>query len=273
MLCFHPSLVGSHSVAWPETVRIARDAGFGALELDLRAIDEMKDSSDAVGLLAQAAVVAAPSPMPVEFRETEERFTEDLRRLDRLAAVAAQVGIGTLYRSVPPSCDEPAGMARQTIKRRLRSCVEVLRERGLTFAVEAVSPLHRRTQRRNPLIWTLDGALSLAEELGPDVGVVLDSWHWHHANESVAVLQQAKGRAKHVHIADAPAIPAEAIRDDRRLLPGQGVVDLHAFRSALRAIEYDGFVSLEISGYDCAAMDPVDCARRAREAAELGLAD
>lgn len=271
MLCFHPALLGSHSAAWPETVWIARDAGFGALEVDLRAIDDLQGSSDAVELLGRAAMVAAPSPMPVEFRETEERFVEDLRRLDSLAALAAQLGIGTLYRSVPSSCDEPAGVARQTIKRRLQSCLEILRNRGLTFAVEAVSPLHRRTERRNPLIWTLDGALSLAEELGHDVGVVLDVWHWHHANESVEVIERAKGRAKHVHIADAPAIPAEEIRDDRRLLPGQGVVDLQAFRAALQAIEYDGFVSLEVSGYDCAAVDPVDCARRAREAAELCL--
>lgn len=259
-------------MSWPDALRIAQDAGFGAIELDLRAVSE-RSGTPAAELLAEAAVVAAPSPMPVEFRETEERFAEDLARLDNYAGVAAQLGIKTVYRSVPPASDEPADVARRTIVRRLRSCLNILENRGVTFAVEAVSPLHRRAERRNPLIWTLDGALSLAEELGPDVGVVLDAWHWHHAGESSDVIARAKTRAKHVHIADAPAIPAEDIRDDRRLLPGQGVINLHAFHAALKAIDYRGFVSLEVSGYDCSAPDPVVCARRAREAGDRCFTD
>lgn len=273
MLSFHPSVAGAHSAAWPDTPRIAQAAGFAAMELDLRAIDERAGAPAAADILAEAAVAAAPSPMPVEFRQTEERFADDLARLDGFAELAAQLGVGTLYRSVPPSSDERAHVARATIVRRLRRCLEILENHGVTFAVEAVSPLHRRTERRNPLIWTLDGALSLAEELGPDVGVVVDAWHWHHAEETIDVIRRSKDRAKHVHIADAPPSPAEKIRDDCRLLPGDGVVDFRAFQSALEVIEYRGFISLEITGYDCSASDPVDCARRAREAAERCFAD
>ena len=49
------------------------------------------------------------------------------------------------------------------------------------------------------------------------------------------ILAAGKARIVHVHVADAPDLPPEQIRDNERLMPGEGVIDLKGFFKALEA--------------------------------------
>jgi sugar phosphate isomerase/epimerase len=54
----------------------------------------------------------------------------------------------------------------------------------------------------------------------------------------------------HVHFNDAAQLPPEEVRDNERLLPGEGVIDLKGFLQALKKIEYQDALSVEVFGRD-----------------------
>jgi sugar phosphate isomerase/epimerase len=116
----------------------------------------------------------------------------------------------------------------------------------------------------NPFIWTLPETVALAADCGPNVGVVLDVWHWHHSGGTTAdILATPRERIVHVHASDARAQPAEDVRDNQRLMPGEGVIDLDGFFQSLKKIGYVDGVSPEPLGRVPAEMSPEEGARLA----------
>jgi sugar phosphate isomerase/epimerase len=119
-------------------------------------------------------------------------------------------------------------------------------------------------QKRFPyeFIWRMDEMLGFAKECGPNVGVLLDSWHWHHAEGTVKdILAAGRDNIVHVQAADAPKLPPEKILDNERLMPGEGTADLIGFFQALRKIGYSDGVSPEVFGRGLKEMPPEEGAR------------
>jgi sugar phosphate isomerase/epimerase len=61
-------------------------------------------------------------------------------------------------------------------------------------------------------------------------------------------LHAGRERIVHVHFNDSPALPPEQIRDNARLLPGEGVINLTGFLRALQQIGYRDALSVEVFG-------------------------
>jgi sugar phosphate isomerase/epimerase len=91
--------------------------------------------------------------------------------------------------------------------------------------------------------------LAFARQCGSNVGLLLDVWHWHHAGATTAdIVKAGKDGIVHVHFSDAPKLPPEQIRDNQRLMPGEGVINLNAFLMALHEIGYQDALSVEVFG-------------------------
>jgi sugar phosphate isomerase/epimerase len=104
--------------------------------------------------------------------------------------------------------------------------------------------------------------LEFAKECGTNVGLTLDSWHWHHAGATTAdIVAAGKDRIVVVHFNDAPNIAPEQIRDDQRLLPGEGVINLSGFLQALEKIGYSDSLSVEVFGRGLKEMPPAQSAK------------
>jgi sugar phosphate isomerase/epimerase len=117
---------------------------------------------------------------------------------------------------------------------------------------------------RIPFIWTLPETVALGKDGGENIGVILDVWHWHHSEGTIAdITSTDKARIVHVHISDAKPMPPEEVRDNMRLMPGEGSIDLVGFLQALQKIGYTDGVSPEPLG-----RIPPDMS--AEEAAKLG---
>ena len=107
----------------------------------------------------------------------------------------------------------------------------------------------RDGQPRMPFIWTLPETVALAKDCGPNMGAVLDVWHWHHSGGTVEdILAAGNDRIVHVHISDAKPAPPEEVRDNQRFMPGEGSIDLVGFLQALKKIGYADGVSPEPLG-------------------------
>jgi len=229
-------------------IRKAGEYGFGAVDVDARALVESLGLEEAQSLLRESGVTLGAIGLPVEWRKTDADFRKGLPALAEAAAAAAALGGTRCVTYILPSTDEPSARFMAQAVTRLRTCAELLGAYGIGLGLEFVGPHHLRTAWKNPFIWTMEDTLDFAAAIGlPNVGLLVDAYHCHTTGvgaEELSKLQAAQ--IVHVHINDAKNLPIEELRDNDRLLTGEGTIDLKGFVGALRAIGYDGPVAQEV---------------------------
>lgn len=231
-----------------ETVQAARDYGFEGVELDPRSLLDT-DPEHLKRLLDGAGLRAGGFSAPLDIGGEESAYREGLRALPDLAARAAAVGATRCTRAVRPWSDERGWNEnwRFTVER-LRPVAAILAEHGCRLGLEYVGPATSRHGHRFPFVHTMEQALSLGREIGSGTGLLLDSWHWYTAGETLDDLARlSNDEVVSVHVNDAPpGLAVDEQMDLERRLPGAtGVIDIAGFLGALRALAYDGPVIVE----------------------------
>jgi len=235
-----------------EAVAFAKKHGFESVAPDGSFLGALSDAElTALRADMQAAgLVFGAAGLPVDFRGDEAKFRADVAALApfaRALARAAATRVGTWVSPGHGTLTYRANFAQHAA--RLREVARVLGGEGLRLGLEYVGPKTSWTRARYPFIHTMLEMRELIAEIGRDnVGLVLDSWHWYTAGETVAdLLSLANADVVAVDLNDAPAgIAVEAQVDSRRELPAAtGVIDIKAFLSALLEIGYDGPVRAE----------------------------
>jgi 2-keto-myo-inositol isomerase len=80
-----------------------------------------------------------------------------------------------------------------------------------------------------------------------DVGLVLDCFHFHAMNSRLEDLEKVDAKKIFIfHIDDSEDLPVGALRDNNRLWPGEGAIDLNSILKTLKAIGYSDMVSVEL---------------------------
>jgi len=84
----------------------------------------------------------------------------------------------------------------------------------------------------------------------PNGGLLVDSWHLYRCGATAAdVAALAEGSVAYVQLDDAPAVPEADLAEEtqhRRLVPGDGELDLVGLVRALDAQGYDGPLGVEV---------------------------
>jgi len=119
---------------------------------------------------------------------------------------------------------------------------------------------------KNAFCSSLDTALALVTQCGePNVGVNFDVFHFYTGPSKFEDLQWlTPANLAHVQLCDLAGVPRELADDGDRILPGDGDFRLEPVIKQLRAIGYDGWVSLEL-------MNPTLWQTNAVQVAEIGL--
>jgi sugar phosphate isomerase/epimerase len=259
------SLNGSltRQMAWPDFVRLAGTLGYGGVDVNLGAA--RKDGIDATrALLAEAKVKPAIAGLGLQFTgPDEDAFRQGLEQLDASARFTAAIGCPRMMAVLSPGSMVPREERHALIKARVTAIAEVLQRSNVRLGLEFLGVLSMRTGKwPHQYIWTLPETVKLAAQCGPNVGAVLDAWHWHHSGGSTAdILAAGKSRIVHIHVSDAKPQPPEEVRDNQRQMPGEGVIDLIGFFQALQKIGYEDGVSPEPLGRIPADMPPEEGAR------------
>jgi sugar phosphate isomerase/epimerase len=262
-LSLNGSLTGG-KVEWPEFARLAARVGYGGVDVNLGAA--MKEGLPATqALFSEIKIKASNAGLPVTLARDEETFKRGMAGLDEAAQFAAAIGCTRMLSILPPASQTPKEELRPMLKDRLAAVSEVLLKSKVRVGLEFLGPLHFRTAQPHEFIWRMDEALAFAKECGPNIGLLLDVWHWHHAGATTGdILAAGKARIVHVHLSDCPKMPPEQVRDNQRVLPGEGAIDLIGFFQALKKIGYRDGVSPEPIGRIPKGMS-------AEEGARLGL--
>ena len=113
----------------------------------------------------------------------------------------------------------------------------------------------------------LDTALALVAQCGEaNLGVCLDVFHYYTGPSKLEDLDGlTRDNLAFVQVCDLAGVPRELATDADRVFPGEGDFRLGPIVDRLRAIGYDGWVSLEL-------FNPTLWQVKASQVAELGLA-
>ena len=130
-------------------------------------------------------------------------------------------------------------------------------DKGIEICIEP-------TAADSNLIDTAGHALALKADVGlPNIGVMFDTYHSHYRNESAQDYVTEIGAAlTHVHLSDSDRLP-----------PGAGKLDWHGILGALKAADFDGYLTMEV-GFPYRSIDADWVARSAithLKAVEKGL--
>jgi sugar phosphate isomerase/epimerase len=259
-LSLNPTIVAGR-VPWPEFARLAAKVGFPGVDVDLGAA--MKAGLSVTNaLLAELKIKPAAINLPVEFRKDDAVFAQDLDKLGDAASFSAAIGCPRMVTWIMPSSKTPKAELRTLYLKRFRACADVLARSHVRLGLEFIGPLHLRRQEPYEFIWRMPEMLAFARECGSNVGLLLDVWHWHHAGATTEdIIKAGKDAIVHVHFNDAPKLPPDQIRDNERLMPGEGVINLNAFLMALHEIGYQDALSVEVFGRGLKDMTPEAGAR------------
>ncbi len=251
-------------VPWPEFARLAARAGFRGVDVSTSGV--LKEGLYATrSLIEQTKLIPAVAGFPVEFRKDDETFRRDLANLETAAQFVAAIGCPRMNTYLLSSSERPKPEQRKIYRDRLRPAADILARSHVRLGLEFLGPLHLRKMLPYEFIWRMDEMLEFAKELGPNVGLELDSWHWHHAGATTKdIVAAGKENIINVQVNDSPPLPPEKIRDDERLMPGEGVIDLVGFFRALKETGYDEGISPEVFGRGLKNLTP-------EEGAHLGL--
>jgi sugar phosphate isomerase/epimerase len=249
------------NLSWPDFARLASSTGFGGVDVMLQ--PAMADGVQKTrAMLDQLHLRPAFVSLPVEFRKDDEAFRLGLAKLEDAAPFCAAIGCPRLMTYIMPSSETPKDELRRLYKKRFSECANILARSHCRLGLEFLGPASFRSQFPHEFIWKMNEMLEFAKECGSNVGLTLDAWHWHLAGGTVAdILAAGKDRIVVVHFDDAPDLPADKIRDNQRLLPGEGIINLTGFLQALQKIGYEDSLSVEVFGRGLKEMPPTESAK------------
>jgi sugar phosphate isomerase/epimerase len=262
-----------------EAIEYAAKYGFDAIDADGKYLAGLSQGDAA--LLAdtmQAKNVAwAMAGLPVEFRKDEAAFTESMKSFPAFAAGLKRAGVTRCTTWISPGSKETTYLENfRTHARRLREAAGVLQDSGVRLGLEYVAPKTLWSAQRFPFIHTMAEMKELIAEIGrPNVGFVLDSWHWYTSGEAKKDLLTLRGdQVVSVDLNDAPAgVPVDQQIDSKRELPAAtGVINAHDFLGALKEIGFDGPVRAEPFNEAVRKMAPANAIAATKSAIDKAFA-
>ena len=268
-----PGAIGVAAGSLQARLDAATIGGFGGVEIDPSEIADLveKDGAGAVqARFEDAGLVPAGFGLPVEWRGAQEAWEAGLNNLPRLAEAAAAVGARrTMTWVMPCSNDREFDENWDFHVTRFTPAAKILGDHGISLGLEFIGPKTLRDTQQFPFIHTMGEMLALGRQIGPNVGLLLDSYHWYTSHGTLDELAAlSPEQVVVVHVNDAPAgVPVDEQQDGVRDLPGAtGVIDIAGFLRSLLAIGYDGpvtpepFVNLSSLPSDMARLERVGAA-------------
>jgi sugar phosphate isomerase/epimerase len=247
----------------PEALDYAIKFGFDAVTPDAGwlAAQSEGDRQKFLEKMKSAGVRWGAAGLPVEFRRTDEDFRKSMQDLPGRCRTWKEAGVTRVSTWLNPTSDSLTYLENFRIHvARLREIGKVLNDAGIRLGLEFVGPKTSWASRRFPFVHTMKEMRELIAEVGlPNLGLLMDSWHWFNSGETAAdIARLANKDVVSVDLNDAPAgIPLDQQKDGSRELPcATGVIPTADFLKALQSIGCDAPARCEPFNAPLRAMPP-----------------
>jgi 2-keto-myo-inositol isomerase len=239
------STIRGQKVPLTEEVEIVARAGYDAIEPWTRELDEHVGAGGSLKDLEkriQDRGLEVPSAIGffewvVDDDARREKALEQARRdMDRVA----QIG-GKRIAAPPVGATDRADISLMKAAERYRALLELGEQMGIVPQVE-VWGFSKTLSRLG------ETALVAIESGHPRACVLADVYHLRKGGSEFTGLRLLDGAAMHVfHVNDYPAEPGrEGLTDAHRVYPGDGAAPLDTLFRDLRALGFNGVLSLEL---------------------------
>ena len=237
-----------------ELIELALTYGFRGLDIDIHDMikrSESKSVDHATRFLisAQKLLRIGGFDLPVAWTGDEATYKADLSLLPNIAEMAAMVGAqGCITTVLPASETLPYQDNFELHRERLGEMAGVLAPHGIRLGLTFESAPEHREGKEFEFVFQAEPLLTLIKTVPADnVGLVLDSWHWHVGGGGADQLAELTAdQIVSVRLADIPDdVNLATIDDSQRVAPGEGgLIDCVAILKILADLGYDGPVSL-----------------------------
>ncbi len=225
--------------------------GFGFWVRDLQQQGEGGRTAAEIAELLRSWKLEACELLAVrKWQETPiESFEEAENEARAVFKLASQLGTCLVTSPAGPTLHTP-----EDWRLRVERICDIAAEYGITIALEFI-----RGRSISDFSSTVEIVRSADRE---NVGVLLDIFHFHRSGCTPDDLGSVEPQeVALVHIDDVAAKPLDALRDQDRVFPGDGVAPTSKIVSALADIGYNGYFSVEIFNEEYWRMDPKEAAR------------
>jgi sugar phosphate isomerase/epimerase len=268
-VCLNRATAGGQ-LSFEEFVNLAARTQFTGCDVDMGFA--LQRDADALRELFESRSLRFGGWGPPDWRGDDASAHAALDQTSAMGKIAQQLEIDTCCTWVMPSSRLRFIDNWNFHVLRLRPIADALRRRDLRLGLEFVSPYHLRLQQPHEFISSPGVMLELADAVGPNVGLLVDSFHVHASGMSFEHLAHIPAeKIVHVHINDCPTRELDEVRDGERTLPGEGAIDLKRFIESLKRAGYKGPLSLEVFSDALRKMKPLDAALAARRATHTAL--
>jgi sugar phosphate isomerase/epimerase len=228
------------------------EAAEACARLGIPAVDPWRDQVAAVGLGEAARAIkdnglrvsgycrGGMFPAP-DAAGRQAAIDDNKRAIDEAATLGADclvLVVGGL-----PKGSRDIGAAHQMVADGIAAVLPHARSNNMPLAIE---PLHPMYAGDRACVNTLAQALDMAEQLGPDVGVAIDTYHvWWDPDLEAQIARAGKvNRIFAYHVCDW-LVPTRDLLLDRGMM-GDGVIDLQRIGGWIDKAGYRGFTEVEI---------------------------
>jgi len=214
-----------------------------AVELYFGKVDQYLDShstSELRGLLEQHGLVAPVASFQGGLLDSQgDARREAWELFARRLATCRELGVTTLV---------IAGDVRQPVNAEMLERVQMSLRQAAEQAKQQRVRLALEFQARATVGNNLDSALALIGEVeSPWLGICFDVFQYYTGPSKLEDFESLEpGQLFHVQVSDVAGVPRELATESDTVLPGDGDFQLEPIIERLRAIGYDGYVSLEI---------------------------
>lgn len=203
-----------------------------------------------VEALQSAKLQWAAAALSVSLRSDQGTFASGLAKLPAEAKVLREAGVTRVGTAISSYSEDRNYLDNFELHvDRLRRVASILEDQGLRLGLEYLGTKRLWTMRRHAFVHSMAECRQLIAETGKaNIGLVIDSWHWWTARETVDdIAQLSNSDVVSADLNDAPpGIEREDQYDNRRELPATtGMIDAKAFLGALLQIGYDGPIRAE----------------------------
>ena len=192
----------------------------------------------------------AAARLSVSLRGDDDAYSSALAKLPQEAKALKQAGVTRVGTAISSSSDTLNYLENfKLTSRRLRETASVLEDHGLRLGLEYLGTKRLWTARRHAFVHSMKECQQLIAEAGKsNVGLVIDSWHWWTARDTIDdIMRLSNSEIVSADLNDAPrGIERELQYDNQRELPATtGMIDAKAFLGAFVKIGYDGPIRAE----------------------------
>jgi sugar phosphate isomerase/epimerase len=242
-----------------DKIRIAREVGYDAIELWVTDVEAYlaagQPLSDVQHALDDAGLVRPSMIFLKGWCESDPKLrAEGLDTCRRRLEIAQQLEVQRMVAGPPPG---KASIPQVT------EAYGRLLEISLEYEVPASIEFLGFVESIN----TLDAAWAICQGVNhPDATLTNDAWHLFRGGSDLATVNEIPPeRVSVVHWDDAPRhVERTKQTDADRVMPGDGILDLHGLAQQLKSTGYCGVLSLELFHRGYWEQDP-------REVARIGL--